>query len=133
MTDRKFTEDELVELLRAYVERMCGKCNVKDLGKCCNSCFLLPISQSADLINRQKAEIERLKDYNIKLLAANVGLSFGSFDEIQRARAEAIKEFAERLLDEYDVWTENDATEYQYVCGLVNKIVKEMTEERKHD
>jgi hypothetical protein len=61
MTDRKFTEDELVELLRAYVERMCGKCNVKDLGVCCNSCFLLPISQSADLIERQKAEIDRLK------------------------------------------------------------------------
>ena len=34
-----------------------------------------------DLISRQKAEIERLKDYNENLLAANVGLSFGLLDE----------------------------------------------------
>lgn len=49
---------------------------------------------------------------------------------IARARNEAIKEFAARLLDEYDIWTEYDATEYGYVDGLVNNLVEKMTGEK---
>ena len=49
---------------------------------------------------------------------------------IARARNEAIKEFAERLLDKYDIWTESDATEYRYVDELVNNLVEEMTGEK---
>lgn len=49
---------------------------------------------------------------------------------IARARNEAIKEFAKRLLDEYDIWTEHDAPEYGYVDGLVNNLVEEMIGEK---
>lgn len=52
---------------------------------------------------------------------------------IANARAEAIKEFAERLLDKYDIWTESDATEYRYVEELVDSLVKEMTKEKGGD
>lgn len=71
------------------------------------------------IINRQKAEIERLKkqsEYRRDYL--------GYFPKLERT--EAIKEFAEKLLDKYDIWTESDATEYRYVEELVDSLVKEM-------
>lgn len=52
---------------------------------------------------------------------------------IARARNEAIEEFAERLLDKYDIWTDSDVTEYQYVAELVNNLVKEMTGEKSNE
>lgn len=80
-----------------------------------------------DVINRQKAEIDRLKNLNIKL------------DEyIVRARAEAIKEFAERLKAEmiksrYSL----NVSPYARACNAVvdfwvdeiDNLVKEFTEE----
>jgi urease gamma subunit len=49
-----------------------------------------------DLINRQKAKIERLADSNGRL-RESVGLMLNYPDGIERIKAEAIKEFAERL------------------------------------
>lgn len=128
MTDRKFTEDELVELLRAYVERMCGKCNVKDLGNCCNSCFLLPISQSADLIERQKAEIERYKE-NMPYLEQQsldfCGVLCDFAEElIAKYKSEAVKKFADRLKADL-----GDPFLRAHGCvePIVNNLVKEMT------
>lgn len=135
MTNRKFTEDELVELVKAYVERKCGKCNVKDLGVCCNSCFLLPISLSADLINRQKAEIERLED-KVKRLKESVRLMLNYDDGDERIRAEAIKEFAERLkgwaLAEYEN-PERVLPECVFVSvESINDLLEEMTGGKHH-
>lgn len=59
MTEHKFTDEEIVEILNAYVSKMCGKCNVKDLDVCCSSCYITGISQAIDLIKRQKEETER--------------------------------------------------------------------------
>lgn len=71
------------------------------------------IERLCDEINRQKAEIERFAD---------IGKMYSE------VRAEAVREFAEKLLDKYDIWSESDVTEYQYVAELVNNLVKEMTE-----
>ena len=68
------------------------------------------------IINRQKAELEKLKMFPTRHL--------GVFPN--SIKAEAIKEFAEKLLDKYDIWTESDATEYRYVEELVDSLVKEM-------
>jgi predicted nucleic acid-binding Zn ribbon protein len=46
----------------AYADRMCNRCEVKD-SICCGSCFISRIKDGADLINRQKGEIERLRKY----------------------------------------------------------------------
>jgi hypothetical protein len=131
MTNRKFTEDELVELVKAYAERMCGKCNVKDLGVCCNSCFLLPISLSADLINRQKAEIEKLR----KCRKEEIEKLVRAIDKvITEAKAEAIKEFAERLKEKGIPVTGGRGFEGVNVFAsnlLIDDLVKEMTEETK--
>ena len=83
MSEHKFTDDEIVKGMNAYVTRMCNKCNVKDLGTCCGSCFITIISQGADLINRQKAEIEDLEIKNEHLVCF-----------LAEARKDVSKEFA---------------------------------------
>lgn len=151
MTDHKFTGDEIVELLKAYVERMCGKCNVKDLGTCCGTCFITPISQAADLINRQKAEIESLQAVHADMteslrLAAEANKDMqaeiaeyqkhidNDIIYVNRVKAEAIKEFAERLKQKGMPVTGGKGFEGVNVFAsniLIDTLVKEMTEERK--
>lgn len=132
----KFTDDEIVKAFGICVKAECwGDC--EDMG--CPAAtkqgcvFYLRtdedyegviqeemLKDALDLINRQKAEIERLKSLLVE--------QHNTIDEIVRQpKNEAIKEFAERLLDEYDIWTESDVAEYQYVYGLVNNLVKETT------
>ena len=59
------------------------------------------LTDALDLINRQKAEIERLKEMNEfhrKTITENAQKALEvTLDEIGKAKAEAIKEFAERL------------------------------------
>ena len=112
--ERKFTDDEIVKALECC-------CNNEDCIGCpCldHGCYY-EVQYSLDLINRQKAEIERLNK-EVDRLSQCVLYHEGQI-------IDAIKEFAERLLDEYDIWTESDVAEYQYVYGLVNNLVKETT------
>ena len=133
MTDHKFTDIEIIELLNAYVERMCGKCNVKDLGTCCGTCFITAISQAADLINRQKAEIERLKkigdDKTSEILRH--AMAIGELHkQLETAKSEAIKEFAWRLKSRLTPYPEVPFCEM--VGSLdIDALVEEMTEESK--
>ena len=115
MTEHKFTDDEIVKGVNAYVTRMCNKCNVKDLGTCCDSCFITVISQSADLINRQKAEIEDLEIKNEHLVCFLV-----------EARRDAIKEFAESIKLEF--YREFDEIIPSIMADRIDNLVKEMTE-----
>lgn len=115
MTDHKFADDEIIEFLRAYVEIMCGKCNVKDLGTCCNTCFITAISQAADIVKSRKAEIEDLREI----------VFMDRSEAIKNLKAEAIKEFAERLIDK--------CTDPHW-CVWMNEIedlVTEMTENKR--
>ncbi len=104
MMECKFTDDEIVKALECCLADrvICDKCPIQR--ECESNPFDATLARySLDLINRQK-------------------------EERKTVRAEAIKEFAERLLDKYDIWTESDATEYQYVAELTGNLVKEMTE-----
>lgn len=86
-----------------------------------------------DFINRQKAEIERLNH-----IRAELSKEIDIWKDIAKretgyvgiARAEAIREFADRILDKYEIWTESHVTEYQYIAELVYNLVKEMTEDK---
>lgn len=60
MTEHKFTDEEIMQYMLVYADRMCNRCEVKD-SICCGSCFISRIKDGVDLINRQKAEIERMK------------------------------------------------------------------------
>ena len=63
------------------------------------SCRFELLCELSDLINRQKAEIERLKTENLILSQKRVNL-YERLDIIDRARYKAITEFAERLKKE---------------------------------
>ena len=132
------TDNDIVKALACcYNGNQCAKsCPYNDGDDDCVECTsalardtLDLINRYRNLINRQKAEIERLKDYNENLLEANVGLSCGLLDEIKRARAEAIKEFAERV--KLDFYYEFDEIIPSIMADKIDNLAKEMTEEQK--
>jgi hypothetical protein len=119
MTERKFTDEQIIKGLTCYTkDELCvTHCELFEMTT--EPCYKALAEAAIDLINRQRAEIDDLKKAYLK---------YEETSGLKQAKAEAIKEFAERLLDKYDVWTESDATEYQYVAELVGDLVKEMTE-----
>lgn len=96
-----------------------GKCTIPDLGQ-----------EILQLFDRQRAEIERLKDYNENLITANTELS----NEILEVKSEAIKEFAERLKKNMRLedGCEYDCRQCCYECKdyvpIIDSLAKEMTE-----
>lgn len=43
-----------------------------------------------------------------------------------RKKSEVIDEFVEMLLDKYDIWTDNDVLEYNYVSKIARRVAEEM-------
>lgn len=122
MTDKKFTDEEIIKGLQRMSEED-------------------PDGFSADvldLINRKTAEIEMLNKqmewfagYNGNLISANTALS----EEILLAKTEAYKEFAERLKEEIRL---DDDCDYNcrdccYECNdyviAIDNLLKEMVGE----
>ncbi len=87
-----------------------------------------------DLINRQQAEIERLqsawfkKEETMQMIAKE---KQQYFDELQTARAEAIKEFAERLDDSLCKNIGPSRKLYWKISADIDNLVKEMVGESK--
>ena len=120
------TDAEIIKALEYHKDES-NKCRDCAYGKG-KGCSLKLAEDTLDLINRQKAEIERLKGYNKNLQIANTALS----NEILDIKAEAIKEFAERL----------KANNVRFCCecgerinttpligALIDNLVKEMAGE----
>ena len=108
------TDNEIIKALECCSHRGkgCDDCPVNY--KTAEFCFEDVMSDALDLINSQKAEIERYL-HSIKMLE----------NDMQTAKSEAIKEFAERLKeilqftdDSYECWE---------IEGYINDLVKEMT------
>ena len=89
MTDQKFTDEEIKSSLEVIATtRNCNECKIRNCkwGTC--NCSQITANAALDLINRQKAEIEKLKGSTI---VSNIMES----KRIKReAKAEAYKEFA---------------------------------------
>ena len=125
------TDNEIIKGLECCRGVGCKSCpfNVNNA-----ICISYLIEDVLDLINRQKGEIERLKKYNTDV----------AFKHYNDGKAEAIKEFAERLKQElqekkYKYVTD---TNYSKTCNAVidscvvciDNLVKEMVgEQRKED
>ena len=130
------TDDEIIKALKYCStdvrENTCPKCVFYKK----NRCITLMLNGVSDLINRQKAEIERLKK-NI------YGLNIFTTNHMKVIRLQAIKEFAEEF--EYFVLNEgievvepkckdyesyiNGANQFRYqIKNGINNIIKEMTE-----
>lgn len=124
MTDKKITDEEII---KAALEAEIHLAEYVDSDYCSNTEVSL-LKSSLDLINSQKAEIERLgkrisgqkhapfkqhaytaelqneivklKDYNENLLAANTVLSNEVLESKAKAEAEVYKEFADKVKQE---------------------------------
>lgn len=110
------TDNEIIKALECCAnwqnDKSCEECPANTYGfGCANKMAKYAI----DLINRQNAEIERYKGV-IKILE----------NDIEIAKAEAIKEFAERLRERYE------SVDGQYIDRVLNSdidtLIKEMTE-----
>ena len=125
------TDNEIIKALEYcntdVRENTCPKCAFYKKHRCST----LMLNAVSDLINRQKAEIERLtakilvkdniNDYNTAQLRI-------AREELRTAKSEAIKEFVERVkrysfVDNLSL----DGKETVYVDNI-NSIAKEMTE-----
>lgn len=109
------TDNEIIKALECCVkiENPCKKCPLD--GKCISDDDTNILHQYAlDIINRLKAEIERLRD-NLKCVLS------------ERADySEAIKEFAKRLKEQLK--TELGNISYLIIAELIDNLVKELTE-----
>lgn len=95
----------------------CDVCPYTDKGEYAVQCMAVLIKDQLSLINRQKDEIERLREKNKRLFAENVGITHSS----KEIKANAIKEFAERL--------KASTIEFGAAKGIqreVDSLVKEM-------
>lgn len=126
MTDKKITDEEIKSSLEVIATtRNCNECKIRNCkwGTC--NCSQITANAALDLINRQKAEIEKLKGSTI---VSNIMES----RRIKReAKAEAYKEFAERLNEEAQIADCFDS--YNMVVGthFIDNLLKEMVGEKE--
>lgn len=102
MTEKNLTEAEIMKALECCKSRETGKCDRCILSlqgrECKNLTFFI-----LDLINRKNAEIEEYKE-RFEMLDSNSQMAIGYADALEeRAKAEAIKEFAERVSKELKI------------------------------
>ena len=130
------TDNEIIKALEYCStdvrENTCPKCAFYKKHRCST----LMLNAVSDLINRQKAEIERLtakilvkdniNDYNTAQLRI-------AREELRTAKSEAIKEFAERLKRTsigLEIGDDKKLKMTVVSTVAIDNLVKEMTEER---
>lgn len=140
------TDNEIIKVLKRCGRKhneendtYCEECQFKSY----LSCVAFLCDRTIDLINRQKEEIERLKDENKSIrycyeqaksyndtLAESCEKNCKHFN--MTTRAEAIKEFAEKLKNCFAI-----SGDYLDIINIIDNLVKEMTEvetnQRKED
>lgn len=123
------TDNEIIKAMQCVIgnEALCSECTyqkVLPFPSCRRKCA----KNALDLINRQKAEIERLEE----MLDSSVSSERNAVDNIDYEKTEAIKEFAERLKNCFAI-----SGDYLDIINIIDNLVKEMTEietnQRKED
>ena len=112
------TDERLMKVLECCANDDCDNC--PSLVKECKKHAML---NALDLINRQKAEIERLKKENHQF--ADIGKMYSE------VRAEVIKEFADRLKDAFPEGNRDakcPSIYYDDYCYIIDELAEEMTE-----
>ena len=116
-----YTDEEIIKALDTCADESedCANCPFRTDIESCND--LIKISLA--IIKRQRAEIERLKGWE-NLLKAESHAPIKA-----KARAEAIKEFAERLKEKSYPFPCAIGVENAVTIRAINDLVKEMTQE----
>ena len=125
MTDKKITDEEIKSSLEVIATtRNCNECKIRNCkwGTC--NCSQITANAAIDLINRQQAEIERLE----KIRKADNNLITSLNKCYETAKAEAYKEFAEKLKEKcYEDFQETDEMLSPYVTDDdIDNLLKEM-------
>ena len=128
MTDHKFTDDEIIKALRCCDENDCYPCRYRIGGVDCRDRMQ---RDALALINR----LQEVITLNSKLEAENAKLQrlLDFYEETsgnKKAKAEAIKEFAERLKKRARMPLGTLYGEMVYLKDI-DTLVKEMTEGQK--
>lgn len=117
------------EIIKAFehcrIKKDCKKCPLERTTNCMRILF----EEVFSLLNRQQAEIERL---TVNMNAFGLGMKRAA-ERADTARAEAIKEFAERLTHTLVINNEEntDYFDFGYTLETIDNLVKEMTGETK--
>ena len=145
------TDAEIIKALECCVtddyDESCVKCPARKH----KGCDYTLHKNALDLINRQKAEIEMLKEkdkilscdideigsyitiwdcdcseYGEQLVMAVEDLSYLPFCNATKIKTEAIKEFAERVKEQLDDFYHTDEDALFDTCDAIDNLVKEM-------
>ena len=118
-------DDKIIEALERCLDDSigCGTCPEFDNGHSDKAeCELSLLRKTVDLINRQKAEIERLQ----KQLKEGIDLSDDVFKIV---KTEAYKEFAERLKESTFFMQDEDGFDVSVVyVSDIDRTLKELSE-----
>lgn len=129
MTDKKITDEEIKSSLEVIATtRNCNECKIRNCkwGTC--NCSQITANAALDLINRQKAKIEKLKGSTI---VSNIMES----QRIKReAKAEAYKEFAEKAKEnfqnlEYSADTDRKTVKVEEMKEQINWVLHSVAAE----
>ena len=131
------TDNEIIKALECCSNPKVGeKCpRMKREFLCTKGCMSKLVFDALDLINRQKAEIERLQNESIERIRKTTKMVYEK--EIAEAKSEAIKEFAERFREKasgsvvscqgYEIY---ETKQYQMSAVDFDNLVAEMTEQK---
>lgn len=119
MTDKQIIESLELCYTNDICESNCEKCPFETYDSLCMGVLFESV---IDLIKRQQAEIERLQSKLIN--STHIHVDKSAFEEccynIETAKAEAYKEFAERLKEIYAI--------HEGLHMEIDNLVKELTE-----
>ena len=125
------TDEEIIKALKCCSKspRLCVNCPADE--KCLDDVYFIE-KQSLDLINRQKAEIERLQSNRDVWQTGYVSIEAKAWElsrQLNTAKAEAIKDFAERLTDKAELVRVNAfRSKWMISDEDIDNLVKQMTE-----
>ena len=118
------TDNEIIKALECCVNADCENCPSKTI---CDSDTERFVVKVFDLINRQKAEIEEYRNTVERVLKEVQEAKALWVKDIEKARADAVKEFAERLMEKCD------APHWCVWLSEIEDLVKEFTEGKEND
>lgn len=134
MTNKRYTDEEIKSSLEVIATTQnCNECKIRNCrwGTC--NCSQITANAALDLINRQRAEIERLKEcpkcvyeYDGEVTEYCVQGPCPNFKTVEQIKTEAYKEFAERLNEKAQI--ADCFNSYSMVVGarFIDNLLKEM-------